>query len=183
MRSLPDQTMTVDEFLPWAERQPKGRYELHDGKVILMFPERAAHWKTKAAVFLALRNAIAEAALQCHAVPDGATVRILQSTACEPDALVYCGEEVPADAVEVPNPVIVVEVLSPSTQAGDRKDKLMGYFAVPSVHHYLIVDPEKKLVIHHRRTADATLSTRIASEGELRLYPPGLTLGIPELFA
>ncbi len=83
--------MTIDEFLPWAEVQERGRYELHDGQAIMMSPERAGHWKVKALVFVSLRQALKEASLPCHAVPDGATVRITQRTAFEPDALVYCG--------------------------------------------------------------------------------------------
>ncbi len=149
MQTVPSHQMTVDEFLPWAEAQECGRYELHEGDVIAMSPECAVHWKTKGAVFIALSDAIRAAGLKCHAVPDGATVRISQRTAFEPDALVYCGEEVSSDSLEVPNPVIVVEVLSPGMQMTDLRDKLRGYFTVASVHHYLIVDPEKQMVIHH----------------------------------
>ena len=175
--------MTVDEFLPWAEAQERGRYELFDGEVIAMSPERAGHWKAKGAAFIALRDAIRSAGLSCHAVPDGATVRISQRTAFEPDALVYCGDEVARDSLEVPNPVIVVEVLSPGTQMMDMRDKLRGYFTVPSVHHYLIVDPEKQMVIHHARGEGEVLQTRLSSEGQLRLDPPGLSLQIESLFA
>jgi Uma2 family endonuclease len=175
--------MTVDEFLPWAEAQERGRYELHDGQVVMMAPERAAHWKTKGSIFVALREAVKAAGLNCHAVPDGATVRISPSTAFEPDALVYCGEEVPDNSLEVPNPVIVVEVLSPGTQMTDMRDKLRSYFTVPSVHHYLIVDPEKRLVIHHARSSGDALQTRLLSAGRLGLEPPGLNLEIGSLFA
>ena len=174
--------MTVDEFLPWAEAQECGRYELHEGEVIAMSPERAVHWKTKGAVFIALSDAIRAAGLKCHAVPDGATVRISQRTAFEPDALVYCGEEVSSDSLEVPNPVIVVEVLSPGTQMTDLRDKLRGYFTVASVHHYLIVDPEKQMVIHHARGQGDVLHTRLVSAGELRLDPPGLTVTLASFF-
>ncbi len=40
-----------------------------------------------------------------------------------------------------PNPVVVVEVLSPSTRGIDTTVKLAGYFLVPSLKHYLIVEP------------------------------------------
>ena len=63
-----------------------------------------------------------------HALPDGMTVRIDDVTAYEPDALVYCGTKLPPSAVEVPNPVIVVEVLSPSTRHIDLSAKLADYF-------------------------------------------------------
>ena len=178
---LPNQ-MTVDEFLPWAEAQERGRYELHDGEVIAMSPDRAVHWTVKGAVFIALRDAINAAGLSCYAVPDGATVRISPRTAFEPDALVYCGEKVGRDSLEVPNPVIVVEVLSPGTQMTDMRDKLRGYFTVASIHHYLIVDPEKQIVIHHARGAGDALQTRLLSAGQLRLDPPGLDIAVGSLF-
>ncbi len=183
MEALPSQLMTVDEFLPWAEMQGRGRYELHDGQVIMMSPERAGHWKRKLAAVIALREAIMAAGLDCHAVPDGATVRISPRTAFEPDALVYCGPEVPDTSLEVPNPVIVVEVLSPGTQMTDMRDKLRGYFTVPSVLHYLIVDPEKRLIIHHARGEGDALQTRILTEGLLFLAPPGLSLDVQALIA
>jgi Uma2 family endonuclease len=174
--------MTVDEFLPWAEAQERGRYELHDGQVIIMSPERAAHWKAKLNAVIALRDAIKAARLSCHAVPDGATVRISPYTAFEPDALVYCGEEVPGHSLEVPNPVIVVVVLSPGTQVTDLQDKRRGYFTVPSVHHYLAVDPEKHLVIHHARGDGDALQRQLLTAGELRLDPPGLSVAVSSFF-
>ncbi len=79
--------------------------------------------------------------------------------------------------------MIVVEVLSPGTQMMDMRDKLRGYFTVPSVLHYLIVDPEKQMVIHHARGEGEVLQTRLSSEGQLRLDPPGLSLQIESLFA
>lgn len=182
MESLPNQLMTVDEFLPWAEAQGQGRYELHDGQVVKVAPERAGHWKAKLNAVIALRQAIASADLPCHAVPDGATVRISARTAFEPDALVYCGEEVPDNSLEVPNPVIVVEVLSPGTQMADMRDKLRGYFTVPSIHHYLIIDPEKQIVIYHARGHGEALQTRLLAEGDLPLDPPGLSLSVASLF-
>jgi Uma2 family endonuclease len=42
------------------------------------------------------------------------------------------------DAVAAPNPVIIVEVLSPGTTSTDTGGKLADYFCVPSVAHYLI---------------------------------------------
>lgn len=182
METQPSHNMTVDEFLPWAEAQERGRYELHDGEVIARAPQRAAHWEVKGAAFVALRAAIKAAALKCHAAPDGATVRISPRTAFEPDALVYCGDKVASDSLEVPNPVIVLEVLSPGTQMIDMRDKLRGYFTVPSVQHYLILDPEKQMVIHHARGNGDALQTRLLSTGELRLDPPGIVLNVQEFF-
>ena len=106
--------MTVDEFLAWGEER-EGRWELQDGEVLAMPPERYVHIETKFEVAAALKGAIRRAGLPCHAVPDGATVRIAARTAFKPDALVYCGPRLPPATVEFPEPVIVVEVLSEGT--------------------------------------------------------------------
>ncbi len=125
----------------------------------------------------------AEAGLPCHMQPDGATVRISKYVAHEPDALVYCGPELADDALEVPNPVIVVEVASPSTRKLDATVKRDGYFTLPSVHHYLIVDPEGRPIIHHSRQPDGTIFESEAHEGTLALSPPGIEVEVAELFS
>lgn len=173
--------MTVDEFLAWAEGRP-GRYELVRGEVIQMSPQRARHARTKAAVDRALRAAVQRSGLQCEALPDGMTVRIDRDTAYEPDALVYCGPRLVGEAIEVENPVLVVEVLSPSTRSVDAGAKLAGYFGLPSVQHYLMVDPERRAVIHHRRGSGELIETRVVREGGLALDPPGMELDLADLF-
>ena len=89
------------------------------------------------------------------------TVRVDAATAFEPDALVYCGLQVAPSALEIPNPVILVEVLSPSTRRIDASKKLAGYFRLPGVAHYLIVDPMQPLILHHTRGTGETILTRI----------------------
>ena len=171
--------MTVDEFLVWAEDQT-GRHELVDGRVWAMSPERVGHAETKFGVQTALKQAIGRAGLACYMLPDGVTVRIDSKTAYEPDALVYCGIRLPRDAVEVPSPLIVVEVLSPSTGRYDRHDKLAGYFALPSLVHYLIINIDRRMMIHHARNG-SEIATRILGSGPLRLDPPGLDLLVEDL--
>lgn len=93
------------------------------------------------------------------------------------------GPDLADDAVEAPDPVIVVEVLSPSTAARNLRDKLIGYFQVPSIRHYLIVDLDERLVIHHARGEEGVWTTRLVRDGALRLDPPGLDIAMSDLFA
>ena len=182
MSAIPRHLMTVDEFLVWAEAEP-GRFELHDGVIVALSPERIRHVETKGEVWLALRNAISRAKMDCHALTDGATVRIGKTTAFEPDALVYCGKRIAGGQVEVPQPIIAVEVLSPGNSSRDIHSKLAGYFSLTSLHHCLIIDAEKRMVIHHKRGAGDLIETRILIEGMLRFDPPGLELSAAEFFA
>jgi len=173
--------MTVDEFLSWAKDEP-GRYELLKGEVFPMSPEGVGHSEKQGAVYAALLAGIRARRLPCHALPDGATVRIDDTTAYEPDALVYCGDKLPPTALEVPNPVILVEVLSPSTRRVDVSLKLAGYFRLPSVAHYLIVDPTQRSIIHHARRADDDILTRVVTNGDIALDPPGLELSLADIY-
>ncbi len=175
--AIPNARMNVDEFLAWAEAQP-GRYELYNGALYPLTPERVAHARLKFAVQKELEAAIRKAGLPCHMLPDGMTVRVADDTAHEPDALVYCGPELPPSAVEVPSPVIVVEVLSPSTRFIDASAKLAGYFRLPSVAHYLIFDPDRPVVVHHARGRGDAILTHIVGDGTIRLDPPGFAIDL-----
>lgn len=181
MGNTAHQRMTVDQFLAWVETQ-QGRWELYGGEPHLMAPERARHGDVKFAVQTALVQAIKSAGLPCHMRPDGALVRVSDDAAHEPDALVYCGVKLPGDSIEVPNPIIVVEVASPSTRRIDASLKLKGYFSLPSVHHYLIVDPQAPPIIHHKRQAEGTILTALVSDGVLRLDPPGIEIAVASVF-
>jgi Uma2 family endonuclease len=173
--------MTVDEYLSWAEGRP-GRYELVDGLVQAMTPERAAHAETKLAVHMAFAAGLRKQRLPCHVLPDGMTVRIDETTAFEPDASIYCGPKLAPSALEVKNPVVVVEVLSPSSQQIDASTKLAGYFRLPSIVHYLIVDPDKPLIIHHARRRDDSILTHIVRSRSIVLDPPGLELAFADIY-
>lgn len=184
MTRQPDPSnFTADAFIAWAMDQPRGRFELVRGKVVTMSPERAGHARAKARAHRALEDAIAASGLGCEAFPDGMTVRIDDSTVYEPDALVRCAPRASDDSVEIPDPIIVVEVVSRSSRSTDSGVKLHDYFTLPSVRHYLVLDADKRTLAHYRRGEDDVVATRILGAGSLVLEPPGLTVGVTDLFA
>ena len=175
-----ERLMTVDDFLEWAWGR-EGKFELHDGRPVAMSPERVRHAGTKSETYAALREAIKRAKLPCRAYVDGITVRVRRDRAFVPDVLVVCPAP-PPDVVDIDNPLIVVEVLSPSTEEADHSLKLEGYLSLPSLAHYLILDPIRRVVIHHARQDGERAATRIYHTGALRLDPPGLELDVEALF-
>ena len=181
MTQQPRPQLTADAFMEWAAAQ-EGRFELSGGEIVAMAPERIAHTRAKAEAWAALKPAIAARGLGCEALADGVSVRIDDRTVYEPDALVRRGPKAPGDAMEVGDPDIVVEVVSPSSRGVDTGVKLADYFRLPTLRHYLIVQTEGRAVIHHRRDGIA-IATRILHEGTLALDPPGLEIGIAGLFA
>ena len=99
----------------------------------------------------------------------------------EPEALVNCGEPMADNAVAAPNPVIIVEVLSPGTASTDTGGKLADYFRIPSVAHYLIVHSIRRMVTHHRRTG-ASIDTLVVVNGPIKMDPPGIVITVEELY-
>ena len=181
MNIVDKKRMTVDEFLIWAQEQP-GRYELIDGVPIAMAPERVRHTAIKATAYLVLRGAIKRSGTDCTVLMDGATVRISEHISYEPDALVYCGDGPSDDDLEVAEPVIIVEVLSPGTKHVDTGSKFVGYFNLKSIRHYLIVDSEQNVIIHHNRNESGEITSTSKTSGTLTLDPPGLKMDVRAFF-
>jgi Uma2 family endonuclease len=183
MTRQPDPSnFTADAFIAWAMEQPTGRFELDNGVVVAMAPERASHAVAKLNAAIAMRNAISAQRLPCQVFPDGMSIRVNDRTVYEPDALVRCGPPLPGDAIEVVDPLVVVEVVSPSSRGIDRGVKLASYFSAPSMRHYLIVDTDKHVVIHHRRDETGEIGGRIVHEGLLTLNPPGFAIDVRDIF-
>ena len=178
----PDLRMTREEYRAWADQQPRGRYQRMHGVVVAMAPERSEHNDRKMSAWLALHRAVQAAGMLCHVYGDGMTVEVEDSD-YEPDVIVHCGPRLPGEAIAVPDPLVIVEVLSPSTSATDRAWKLQEYFRLPSVFHYLIVWADKQQIAHHRRGQDGTIKTSIMVDGCLNLDPPGISIALADIYA
>jgi Uma2 family endonuclease len=169
--------MTAHEFIAWTTAQPKGaRCELVDGEIYAMASQRSSHALAAFRIARRLAEGVEAAGLDCTVYPDGMPVEIDATTVYEPDAIVRCGPQLPGDAVRVSDPLIVVEVLSPSTRAVDTGLKLAGYFRIASLRHYLVMRAEARTVVHHARDESGAISTRIIRDGPLTLEPPGIEL-------
>lgn len=172
--------MSVEEFLDWTDRHD-GKFELEDGLVVAMAPERIVHSRAKLAAVRSLADAIAKAGLPCEAFMEGPGVRIDAATSYQPDAVVQCGPRLAGDVRFIDVPVIVVEILSPSTAYRDLGRKARNYFRVSTIAHYLIVDAEDRIVTHHRRAEGGAIITMPLDKGDLTLDPPGLTVTVQSL--
>lgn len=175
--------MTADEYALWAERQETGRFELIDGMVVQMNAETAAHAKVKLNIAVALKLRLKASTLEGTVFGDGMAVRIADAVVHEPDVMLRLGPKVPGHTVLITDPVIVVEVLSPSTGPIDTTVKLTNYFLVETVQHYLVVDTTKQLVLHYiRGDGGQPVMRPPISDGTITLDPPGLSITISEIF-
>ncbi|MDZ4790960.1 MAG: Uma2 family endonuclease [Hyphomicrobiales bacterium] len=187
--------LTVTEFLEWAGAYDgDGKFELHDGVIvpirtsfiigastIAMAPERVRHGQAKLNIAIALKAAVKTAGLSCEAFVDSIGVAIDAFTTYIPGALVNCGERLLRDAMLATNPIIVVEVFSPSSASRDQLVKIRHYFTIPSIVHVLTVNGEAREIYHHTRGEGGAFVSRLAGE-TLRLDPPGMEIDLKEIF-
>ena len=172
----------ASEFLAWAEAAENDqRFELQAGQPVAMSPERNRHNLVKTACWQAINNSVLSAKLDCTVLGDGASVVISDEDVYEPDVTVQCGDPIDLDVTTVTSPCIVVEVLSPSTKGIDSGGKLYGYFQVPSINHYLMIDPVKRVVIHHYRSG-SVVHTALINEGVVKLDPQGIEFSLADCF-
>jgi Uma2 family endonuclease len=175
--------MSREEFRRWLTDRPGSRFERIDGTVVAVAPERPSHADRKAWVWLALRQAAIAKRLPCQVYLEGMTIEIEDSD-FGPDAILRYGTPLPGDAVAVPDPLILVEIVSPTTKSDDLTRKLAAYFRVPTVWHHLVVWADQPKVIHHRRRHGGEgIETFNVTSGDIRLDPPGITITFEDVYA
>jgi Uma2 family endonuclease len=181
MATKPKTNLTVEQYLEAYEGEPAGRYELVDGNVITMAAETVRHVRAKGQAFSALREAVKKSGLPCEVFTDGVSVRTDKQTVREPDVSVQCSKPTDPDSMLIDEPIILVEVISPSSEFRDVHRKLVEYFSLPSVQHYLVVDQAKRLVFHNTRDPRGGVFTQFFYEGSIDMKPPGLSVAVSDL--
>jgi Uma2 family endonuclease len=132
----------------------------------------------------ALRRAIADATLPCRVYDAGAGVAVgHEGDECRiPDVMVTCALTIDETARLLPEPVIIVEVASPSTRLADVNDKVEFYGGISSIQHYLVIEQDRRRVVYHGRGPSGGLEPRIVRAGEIAFDPPGIRLALDELY-
>ncbi|MGH6815751.1 MAG: Uma2 family endonuclease [Hyphomicrobiaceae bacterium] len=181
--------LTIAQFHAWLDSRhaalayDESKWELFDGVPEMQASERWVHVRTKVTIMLALRGAIARAGLPLEVGMDGLGVQIGSEEEYVPEVVVFPAGKIADHDRIAPDPIVVVEVLSPSSLNKDLRIKAVGYARVPTIAHYLVVDPDTCALLHFRRAGEAfLLPDKPLTEGVLRLDPPGLDVPIAEFF-
>ena len=130
--------MTRQEFFDWAETQD-ARYEFDGFQPVAMTGGTVGHSRVIRNVNFQLTNRLR--GKTCEPLGPDAGVATVGDTVRYPDAVVSCTESGNRDRL-VPNPVIVFEVVSPSSVRTDRVTKLREYGAIPTIRRYVIIEPD-----------------------------------------
>lgn len=146
------QRMTAAEFLDWNPGDDR-RYELIGGVPLAMSPPSPAHALITNQVGRHLADALSADSPECR-VLSGVGVRVSDDQVLISDVTVTCRPL--AGQPFVTEPQVLIEVLSPSTEAHDRRTKLPLYLELPSVREILFLDSRSRFAEVHRRQDDGT---------------------------
>ncbi len=122
----------------------------------------------------------------CAVFSSDLRVRVLETgLATYPDVTVVCGklEVDTADKNTATNPIVLVEVMSKSTEATDREHKYHDYRRIPSLRAYVLVSQEERIVILYTRGADGTWTLRDFQEGKVPLPAIDCSLSLDAVYA
>ena len=162
------------------ERDSETKHEFDAGEILAMSGGTARHSVLAANVVTALRNTRAPG---CTVFQSDMRVRVAATgRAMYPDASMACGpleyDLEDAARTTITNPVLIVEVLSVTTEKGDRGNKWMHYQRIPSLQEYVLVSQEPRIEIF-RRTPAGTWEYFEVGEGNVRLATgPALDLSM-----
>jgi len=177
MSNVAEKAMSLDEFLAWERQQPE-KYEYADGVVRMMTGAFLAHATITMNLAFALRQALRGSG--CRPFANDAKV-IASNSVRYPDIVVTCHPVSGADDI-VPEPVLIAEVISPSTEREDRSRKKFDYFATPSIQQYAIVEQDERRVDLYTRTGDRWTNEVLEGNAVLKLSSIDVTISLDAIY-
>lgn len=171
--------MSVADYLEF-ERSSPVKHEYVGGRLYAMVGVSRRHSRIAGNIFATLRAAAGGGPCRVHQsdmqvpVPDGPFYY--------PDVVVACNDE-PDDPYLEDAPCLVIEILSPTTELTDRREKLLSYRRIPSLEAYLIVSQNEGMVERHFRDETGQWQTDLVEDGSFPIpCPPGAELSVAEIY-
>jgi Uma2 family endonuclease len=176
--------MTVEQYLDYETKNPI-RYEYVDGFVYAMSGASKNHARLSGNIFARLHSFLANS--PCEPYQTEVKVRASSSRYYYPDVVVTCeaAAEDPEDVYLIVSPILLVEVLSPSTSRTDKVEKFNTYQQIPGLLEYVIVaqDEMKIEIYRHRKAGDPWLGeVRTEAHEQITFESIGLSLSLADIY-
>ena len=181
MNALAQPKLSLEEYLAWENDQPD-RNEFYRGEVFAMTGARRSHGRVANNLARALGNQLSGSPYQVF--HEGMKVQIASDTILYPDIFVTCDKADLATDMIFKSPLLVIEVLSPSTQAYDRSKKFALYRRLTSLQEYILVDPDTRRVEAFRKRDNGNWELHDMSDDEAMVAASvNCTVPLAEVFA
>lgn len=174
--------MTPEDYLEWEAAQLE-RHDFVDGEVYAMAGADERHVTASGNVYMALRQHLA--GTPCRTFMADMKLRpAQQGNFFYPDVMVTCAEADRADPLVKREPVLIVEVLSPSTAAYDRGNKFAHYRGIAALKEVVFIDLDSRRIDVMRRGPDGLFVLHPFERGDdVRLDSVDLTMTAEQIFA
>ncbi|MDE2749599.1 MAG: Uma2 family endonuclease [Chloroflexota bacterium] len=176
---LAEYLVSAADYLAWESQQPC-KYELIENRIYPMTGASLSHNYICTRLAVALDSRLSQRG--CAVYTSDMRVQVEESgTYTYPDLVVLCSQprvRPYAEQDTLLNPTLLFEILSPSTELIDRKQKQAQYLEIPSLHGYFLVSQGKPLIEAHTRSAD-DWRLRIFSGMDATLVIPAPDCAIP----
>lgn len=178
---MPIKKLSLQEFIEWENAQPD-KNEFVRGEVFAMVGARRVHGRVVGNLSRLLGNHLTQS--PCQVFIDGMKVQVAEDSILYPDLFVTCDSaDLRTDQI-FRFPLVVFEVLSPSTQAYDRSLKFALYRGLVSLREYILIDPETRRVEAFRVGPDGLWSLFDMSEEAVFSIPSiDASIAMAEVFA
>jgi len=177
MSNAAEKLMSVAEFLAWEREQPE-RYEYARGVVTMMTGASLVHVTITMNIAFALRQSLRGSG--CRPFTNDAKV-LAGGSVRYPDITVTCTPFGGKDDI-VPDPIVVIEVISPSTEREDRGHKKFDYFSTPSIQQYAIIEQDARRVDLYTRSGDRWTDEIVEGDATLKLSSIGVEITLDAIY-
>ncbi len=158
-------TMSVEQYFELEENSPDTRYEYFDGYVYMMSGGSANHAAISGNIYAILKSLLRGS--QCRVYNSDMKVRVSEQQYFHPDVTVSCDRYDRGTVSVICFPRLVVEVLSPSTEARDRGRKLQCYLACPTIEESVLIDARSIRIEIYRKEQKKWVYEAYEAEDEI----------------
>lgn len=156
--------LTEADYLAY-ELSASVKHEYVDGQIYAMAGASEKHNLITGNVFFILRNV--SRGKGCHVFSSDMKLRIPDSRAYYyPDVMLICERSEEDGEYYKHQPCLIAEVLSKSTYATDKREKLLNYQKIFSLHYYLMIDSSQKQVEYLQRDESGVWQSALLEDGE-----------------
>jgi Uma2 family endonuclease len=158
--------MSVEEYLELDRNSLDARYEYIDGVVTMLAGGTTNHSRISINVVSFLQAALRGS--PCEVFNSDLRVSISSTRYVLPDASVSCDPgDMEGENDIIHSPCMIVEVLSPSTEATDRGKKFRYYQVCPSIQEYMLISTQEQAVDVYRQASDNLWTLHPFGPGDL----------------
>jgi len=178
-----DTLVSPEDYLAFEDTLSRedGKHEYVDGRIDPMIGASFAHATLVTSIMIQVGQRLRKTPYSVYA--NDIRVRIESANCYYYPDISICLIGSPAKANTTDAPIVVIEVLSPSTRHKDRTEKLSNYKRLPSLQEILLVEQDVRQVEVHRRSEAGWISDTIRDEESVTLRSVGVSVPLAEIYA